>query len=106
VSYEVGLFQETVEKFLQTFSSSRRAVLHLDADLYSSTLFVLCSFGFRLKPGDILIFDELGSRYGFTGEFRALSDFVAAFGHQYKYIGGARQFTQVAIEITAAPHQS
>jgi hypothetical protein len=101
VEYQVGLFQETLGNFLEKFSSARQAVVHLDADLYSSTLFVLCSLGYRLKPGDIVIFDEVGTRYGFTQEFRALCDFVSAYGHTYKFIGGARHYMQIAIEITS-----
>jgi len=100
VQYEIGLFQDTLDDFLRRFSASRQTIIHLDADLYSSTLFVLCSFAPFLKRGDIVIFDEIGSVYGFTQEFRALCNFDSAFGRRYRFIGGARQYMQVALEMT------
>ncbi|MEO7801194.1 MAG: class I SAM-dependent methyltransferase, partial [Ginsengibacter sp.] len=47
-----GLFQQTLPKFIQTFEADKRLVLMLDADLYSSTLFTLCTLAPYLKNGD------------------------------------------------------
>ena len=56
--YKVGLFQETLPEFLRGFCRPGPLVVHLDADLYSSTLFALSSIGTILRAGDLLFFDE------------------------------------------------
>ena len=95
-SFQVGLFQETLEPFLETHASNGRKVIHLDADLYSSTLFVLTCLARRLKSGDILIFDEFGT---VTHEFRAFMDFTSAYRMNYKVLGAVNQCYQVAVMV-------
>ncbi len=60
-SFEVGLFQDTLPTRKQLLQSSKRKLVHLDADLYSSTLFVLCELGPLLKANDVLFFDDFFS---------------------------------------------
>ena len=56
LSYEVGLFQESLPNFLKILSpSGTRTVIHIDCDLYSAALFVLITLSPILKKGDILI---------------------------------------------------
>ena len=45
--FRKGLFQETLPSFLHNFQTNQRKVIHFDADLYSSTLYVLT----MLRPG-------------------------------------------------------
>lgn len=99
VSLEVGLFQDTLVGFLERYRLNRRTVVHLDADLYSATLFVLSTLMPHLKQGDVILFDELGSTYGVTHEFRALCDIESAFGLRYRVLAGADRFVRAAIEI-------
>jgi len=44
-----GLFQQTLPGFLNTYSKGKRKVIHMDADLYSSTYFVLTSINSFFK---------------------------------------------------------
>lgn len=100
-NFEVGLFQETLAPFLKNEPLDyRRLVIHLDADLYSSTLYVLTTIAHHLKRGDLLIFDELSSMRCPEQEFRAFVDFVSAFRVGYRVLGATRIYKQVAIEIT------
>ena len=95
-SFQTGLFQDTLDRFLESFQGSRKTVIHLDADLYSSTLFVLTRIASKLKAGDILFFDEFGVP---THEFRAFSDFVWAYRVKYKLLGAVNNYMQIAIRI-------
>ena len=95
-SFEVGLFQDTLYGFLKTFRGDRRTVVHLDADLYSSTLFVLTQLAPSLKPGDILFFDEFGVP---THEFRAFMDVAWAYRMKYKLLGAVNNYMQIALKI-------
>ncbi len=95
-SFKVGLFQDTLYQFLDTFKSERKTVVHFDADLYSSTLFVFTRLAPMLKPGDILFFDEFGVP---THEFRAFTDVVWAYRLKYQLLGAVNNYMQIAVRI-------
>jgi hypothetical protein len=99
IEYHVGLFQESLTPFLEQFLHTRTVVVHMDADLYSSTLYVLATLGPRTLPGDLFLFDEAGAVIGLTHEFRALADYASAFQKQFRLIGGAFDYVQLALEV-------
>jgi O-methyltransferase len=91
-----GLFQDTLQKFLKKFNNKSRKVIHLDADIYSSTLFVLTNIAPFLKKGDMLFFDE------FTvplHEFKAFNDFTNSYYINIEMIGAVNNYFQVAFKI-------
>jgi O-methyltransferase len=97
-----GLFQDTLYKFLHDYSRNTddpkvTRVLHLDADLYSSTLFALTSMAPYLREGDILLFDEFNIP---NHEFAAWNDFIRSYYFKYEVIGAVNNFYQVAMKIT------
>lgn len=92
-----GLFQETLHPFLENYGNKNRKVIHLDADLYSSTLFVLTQLWQYLKKDDILIFDEYGVP---LHEFRAFEDFCKSFYLEYEVIYAGNNYFQLAVKIT------
>lgn len=99
-----GLFQHTLQGFLATFRRQGKLVIHLDADLYSSTLFVLASVSPHLQPGDLLLFDEFSD---LLHEWRAYEDWSRAFLVETRVIGQANNFRQVAMEVQpSAPSAS
>jgi hypothetical protein len=70
-----GWFQDSVPGFLQTLKTSPSipVLVHYDADLYSSTLFLLCAL-WPYIPDYYFLFDEFMSE-----EIIALDDFATAF---------------------------
>lgn len=93
-----GLFQETLPEFIKNhpLDKDRRNVIHLDADLFSSTLYVLTSLSPYLKKGDILLFDEFSVP---NHEFFALNLFIESYYIQVKLLGGVNNFFRAAFEI-------
>lgn len=91
-----GLFQETLPTFLSEQSLKQRKVIHLDADLYSSTLYVLSMLSKIIQKNDILIFDEFNVP---LHEFRAYLDFTNAFQIKTELIGCVNNYYQVAFKI-------
>lgn len=91
-----GLFQDTLRPTLAQIDFTRRTIFHLDADLYTSTLFALATMHPHMKSGDLLLFDEFGTP---THEFRAFSDFVRTFGVEYRLLGAKNNYLQVALAI-------
>lgn len=100
IVYHIGLFQQTLRPFLEENNrSDRPLVIHIDADLYSSTLYVLTQLDRWLRPNDLIIFDEAGAVIGFTHEFRALFDYLSAYRREARLIGGAREYSQLALAM-------
>lgn len=91
-----GLFQDTLPDFLKSYNPGKRKVINLDADLYSSTLFVLASIAPYLNKGDIILFDEFGVP---MHEFRAFEDFFNSFYIKYEVLSAVNNYFQIAIKI-------
>lgn len=91
-----GLFQQTLPGFLKEHTFNKQTIVHLDADIYTATLFVLTSIAPFLKKGDILFFDEFNVP---LHEFKAFHEWVHAFYIDYEVIGAVNNFYQVAIKI-------
>jgi O-methyltransferase len=95
-SFYQGLFQKTLPEFLSSYVSQNRKVIHMDADLYSSTLFVLTSLSPYLKKGDIIFFDEFNVP---MHEFKAFDEWTKSFYINYEVLGAVNNFYQIAIKI-------
>ncbi len=91
-----GKFQDTLPDFIKNFNFNLKSIIHCDADLYSSTLFVLANLAPFLKKNDIIIFDEFSVP---THEFKAFYDFTSAFNLKYEIIGAVNNYLQVVIKI-------
>jgi hypothetical protein len=96
VKFVAGLFQESLPAFLKEYKSDRRKVIHMDADLYSSTLFVLTRLLPLLKKDDVIIFDEFGVP---THEFRAFLDIISSYQFEYEVLAAVNNYLQVALKL-------
>jgi len=95
-TFEVGLFQDTLPDFVARIDMSGRLVINLDADMFTSTLFVLTTIAPFLKSGDLIFFDEFSCP---LDEFRAFEEFVRSFRTEYELIGAVYGYTRVCIKI-------
>lgn len=91
-----GLFQQTLIPFLSQYKSDKRKVIHMDADIYSATLYILTLITPYLKSGDIIFFDEFNVP---LHEFKAFNEWSNAFYINYKVLGGVNNFYQTAVII-------
>jgi O-methyltransferase len=92
-----GLFHESVPSWLTHREFTRRAVVHLDADLYTSTLMVLTQLSPKLKQDYILILDQFAS---YLDEYRAFIDDTQAYGRSFVPIGRTGDFGRVTMKAT------
>lgn len=101
VAFVKGLFQETIPCFLKKNPLQKDRVFHFDADLYSSTLFALCSLNFQIIRDSILLFDNFSVA---THDFRAFTDWCSSFRRKFHVIATAEiDFEKVAIKIDDDP---
>jgi O-methyltransferase len=96
VKFVVGMFQDTLPRFLADFKTSNRIVVNIDCDLYSSVLYCLTRLDTVLPKGTILIFDEFGE---VLHEFRAANDYVASYRREFKVLCSHDDFYTVAVEL-------
>jgi predicted O-methyltransferase YrrM len=96
----VGWFADTLPGFLAEHPEPVD-LLHLDADLYSSTATVLAQVGPRLRPGSVVVFDEYLNHPGWEdGEHRAWTEYVAAAGLTFTYEAFTHDNEQVVVVVT------
>ena len=89
-----GLFQQTLPGFLAGYEPERRKVIHMDADLYTSTYYVLTTLSPVLKAGDIIFFDEFNVP---MHEFKAFTEWVDSYYINYRVLGSVNNFYQIAV---------
>lgn len=92
-----GLFQQTLPTFLKSFNNEKLTVIHMDADLYTSTLYTLTSFAPYLKKGDIILFDEFCVP---THEFLAFKNFTESYYINLTPIAAANNYLFTAFQVT------
>ena len=94
-----GIFQDTLNYFLQEYGPSlkgKQKLIHMDADLFSATLFALSQLYPYLEKGDIIMFDEFNV-YGH--EFMAFRYFTECFYVNLKLISAQNNFYHAAFEV-------
>src|SRR5262249_39413715 len=84
-----GWFDETVPEFIRNFAAQNRLVVHLDADLYSSSMVALMHLSPHLRSGSLLIFDEFYDR---DHEFKAFQDYLKISRRMYRVVCNTARF--------------
>ena len=91
-----GWFSDTLPGFV--LPAHERLLLHLDADLYSSTKFVLDTLSAKISPGTIIIFDQICDR---MHELRAWDEFLQKTERKFRFAAATINLEQVAFECVA-----
>lgn len=90
-----GWFEDTLPAF--TLPERERLVINMDADLYSSTKFVLDILRDEIGPGTIIVFDEFCDR---MHELKAFDEFLRETGMKFRALGATKTLEHVAFERT------
>jgi O-methyltransferase len=94
-----GIFQESLNPFIESnrnLLQNKPKIIHLDADLFSSTIFVLSQLYPFLKPGDLIFFDEFNVA---NHEFLAFKIFTESFYVKLRPVGAVNNFYQTAFIV-------
>lgn len=97
----VGWFNETLPGFCKSVQLNKPiALLHVDCDLYSSTVTVLSELKDNIVPGTVIVFDEYINYPGWQkDEFKAWQEFVKKHKLKYEYIGYVSKHQKVAVRV-------
>lgn len=96
----VGWFDETLPPFKKEIKDQPIQLLHVDCDLYSSTVTILTELRKNIVPGTVIVFDEYFNYPGWQlDEFRAWQEFVAKNAIKYEYIGYVSRHQKVAVRV-------
>jgi O-methyltransferase len=96
VQFFKGWFQDTLPDY--KWPAHEVLVLNMDADLYSSTLFVLNTLEALIVPGSYIYFDEFNHR---SHELRASDEFMTRTSMRFSLVGVTRTMEQVVFKRTS-----
>lgn len=100
VTLHRGWFEDTLPSFAASLGPARLALLHVDCDLYSSTVTVLETLAEQLVPGSLIVFDDLLGFPDFRNhEFRAFEEYLARSGRRWTAAAGALVGREAAIRL-------
>jgi hypothetical protein len=95
----VGWFDQTLPTWVEQHREPI-ALLHVDCDLYSSTVTILNKLKNQLVPGSVIVFDEYMNYPGWQlDEFKAWQEHCKAYGLKYEYIGRVSRHQKVAVRV-------
>jgi len=83
-----GWFNETLPPFVKEHGHEVLALLHVDCDLYSSAKTVLAEVGHMLRPGSVVIFDDMFNYPGFEkDELKAMFEYFSQTDWHIEWLG-------------------
>jgi hypothetical protein len=96
VRFFKGWFNETLPRY--SLPAHERLVINMDADLYTSTKYVLEALGDRIEIGAWLYFDEFSD---WQHEFRAFREFVQDTGMRFRAVAECDALYRIAFQRVA-----
>ena len=101
VELHAGWFDQSVPKFAAAHDE-RAAFMHIDCDLYSSTVTIFDALGDRIVPGTVLVFDEYFNYPNWQHhEHKAFEEFKTKSGLSFRYVAYSVQQIAVVAEKTS-----
>jgi predicted O-methyltransferase YrrM len=95
----IGLFDKTLPAFMERHPGVA-SFIHVDCDIYSSTVTILENLASRIVPGTVIVFDEFLNYPGWRQhEFKAWQEFTGKYGIKFRYIGCVPGHQQVCVII-------
>jgi len=102
VKLVVGWFNETLPEFVAKLNGGV-SLVHIDCDIYSSTVTVLEQLAPKLATGCVVVFDEFFNYPNFEQhEFKAFFEFVEKHQVTYDFLGYAGEQISLKIKTIAA----
>jgi hypothetical protein len=96
-----GRFEQTLDGFVASHPGPV-ALLHVDCDLYSSSVTVLRALAERIVPGSIIVFDEYFNYPGWRDhEHRAFTELVEERGLKCRWLAYNTVEWNAAVQIVA-----
>jgi Macrocin-O-methyltransferase (TylF) len=96
VTFFKGWFEDVLPRY--SLPDHNHLVVNLDADLYSSTAYVLNFLKSSMRVGTFVYFDEFSDRHH---ELKAFDEFLSATEMQFRVFGANETLTHVAFQRTA-----
>jgi predicted O-methyltransferase YrrM len=95
----IGWFDATLPAFL-TANPAPCALLHVDCDIYTSTVTIFSHLRNRIAPGTVIVFDEYFNYPGWRQhEYKAFQEFITDTGLKYTYLAFSAEKGHVAVVI-------
>jgi hypothetical protein len=94
VSFVAGWFQQSLRGFMASYRPQSQLVIHIDCDLYSSTLYCLTTLDPVISTGTLIVLDDF---FDALHVYRGLTDYCSAYVRQYKILARTHELGQAAI---------
>ncbi|GFK95837.1 Demethyldecarbamoylnovobiocin O-methyltransferase [Fundidesulfovibrio magnetotacticus] len=93
VRFIKGWFNQTLNAFLADFRPQNQLVLHMDADLFSSTLYVLMTLDPLIRKGTVVVFDDFNPR----DDFGALYQYAKCCGRNWSVVAVREGLSKIGV---------
>ncbi len=95
-----GLFQKTIPKWKRNRANTKISVIHLDADIYSSTKYVLDTIDDMITSDTLVMLDDYyGRPANMDNVHKAFHEYIDKNGYDFTYLARYPTLSKVALKI-------